>query len=188
MNDHVGKINLDELYTRKKEVHDNKLKIYNMILKRVHDRIKYTSRLKDSQCFCCYVIPEFLLGVPRYDSAACTAYLIDQLKDNGFAIKYTHPNLLFISWNHYIPPSVRRDIKKRTGVSIDGFGNKKGSKKKKDDSNPNSLLLKDKGTTVANKKNNQNYKQVSDWKPMGGLIYNTDLIKKIETSTHPNNK
>ena len=100
MNDHVGKINLDELYTRKKEIHDNKLKIYNMILKRVHDRIKYTSRLKDSHCFCCYVIPEFLLGVPRYDSAACTAYLIDQLQENGFAIKYTHPNLLFISWKN----------------------------------------------------------------------------------------
>ena len=33
MNDFVGKINLDELYTRKKEVHENKLKIYNMILK-----------------------------------------------------------------------------------------------------------------------------------------------------------
>ena len=183
MNDFVEKINLDELYKRKREVHDNKLKIYNMILKRVHDRIKYTSRLKDSPCFCCYVVPEFLLGVPRYDSAACTAYVIDKLKDNGFAIKYTHPNLLFISWNHYIPPSVRRDIKKRTGLSVDGFGNQKSNKNKKKDNNPNSLLLKDQKVSVA-KKPQQNFKQISEWKPMGGLIYNTDLIKKIETSTN----
>ena len=183
MNDFVGKINLDELYTRKKEVHDNKLKIYNMILKRVHDRIKYTSRLKDAPCFCCYVIPEFLLGVPRYDSASCTAYVIDKLKDNGFAIKYTHPNLLFISWNHYIPPSVRRDIKKRTGVSVDGFGKVKSKKDKKKDDNPNNLLLKDKGVAVASKKPQANFKQISEWKPMGGLIYNTDLIKKIENNT-----
>ena len=38
--DYVGKINLDDLYQRKKEIHDNKIKIYNKILKRVHDRIK----------------------------------------------------------------------------------------------------------------------------------------------------
>lgn len=182
MNDYVEKINLDELYTRKKEVHDNKLKIYNMILKRVHDRIKYTSRLKDTPCFCCYVIPEFLLGVPRYDSASCTAYIIDKLKDNGFVIKYTHPNLLFISWNHYIPPSARREIKKKTGISIDGFGNRRGNKNQKKDENPNNLLLKDKKANVT-KKTNHNYKQVSEWKPMGGLIYNTDLIKKIENNT-----
>ena len=65
MNDFVEKINLDELYKRKREVHDNKLKIYNMILKRVHDRIKYTSRLKDSPCFCCYVVPEFFQVPPQ---------------------------------------------------------------------------------------------------------------------------
>ena len=37
-----------------------------------------------------FVIPEFLIGVPRYDTAACTAYIMDELIKNGFHIKYTH--------------------------------------------------------------------------------------------------
>ncbi len=181
--DFVGKINLDDLYQRKKEIHDNKIKIYNKILKRVHDRIKYTSRLKNSPCFCCYVIPEFMLGVPRYDSAACIAYVMDRLQENGFAIKYTHPNLLFISWNHYIPPEARRVIKQRTGVTVDGFGNNVKNKKKTTTENPNELLLKDQKISIK-KKPAQNFKDISTWKPSGGLIYNTDLIKKIEDTTH----
>ena len=80
--------------------------------------------------FCCFVIPEFLLGTPRYDSGACIAYIIDKLKENGFSIKYTHPNLLFISWAHYIP-YVRSDYKKKTGITVDGFGNLLKSKNKK---------------------------------------------------------
>ena len=48
------KLNLDELYRQKQMRQDNKLKIYNRILKRVHDKIKYTSRQRNSMCFCCY--------------------------------------------------------------------------------------------------------------------------------------
>lgn len=181
--DYVGKINLDDLYRRKKEIHDNKLKIYNKILKRVHDRIKYTSRIKDSPCFCCYVIPEFMLGVPRYDSAACIAHVMDKLTENGFAIKYTHPNLIFISWNHYIPPEARRAIKHKTGIAVDGFGNNIKNKRKNQPENPNDLLLKD-TKAIVKKAPSVSFKDVSAWKPSGGLIYNTDLIKKIEDTTH----
>ena len=141
----IEKLNLDELYNEKKIEQDNRLKTYNKILKRVHQKIKHTSRQKNSLCFCCFVIPEFLLGTPRYDSGACIAYIIDKLKENGFSIKYTHPNLLFISWAHYIPPYVRSDYKKKTGIALDGFGNLLKSKnKKKDSDNPNELLAKDK--------------------------------------------
>ena len=43
--------------------------------------------------------------------------------ENGFLVKYTYPNLLFISWRHYIPSYKRIEIKKRYGFKIDGFGN-----------------------------------------------------------------
>ena len=66
----------------------------------------------------------------------CTSYIIEKLIDNGFMIKYTHPNLLFISWRHYIPHYERAKIKKNTGVSVDGWGNVVVNKKdKKDDGN-----------------------------------------------------
>ena len=38
------KINLDELYERKNEVEQNRIKIYQKILSRVHNKIKITSR------------------------------------------------------------------------------------------------------------------------------------------------
>ena len=182
--DYNGKINLDELYQRKKTIQDNKIKIFNRILKRIHDKIKHTSRQRNSMCFCAFVIPEFILGTPRYDCAACTAYVIGKLKDNGFMVKYTNPNLLFISWNHYIPAQQRREYKKKTGITINGFGEEIRSKNKdkKNSDNPNELLLKDKNVTTK-KKNNVTFKDINTYKPKGNFIYNTDLIKKIQDTS-----
>ena len=53
---------------------------------------------------------------------------MDKLTTNGFVIKYTHPNLLFISWKHWIPSYVRTEFKKKTGKNIDGFGEKSAKK------------------------------------------------------------
>ena len=116
------KLNLDELYTRDKITNENKTKIYQKILNRIHNKIKHTSRQRNNNKFCVYLLPEFLLGVPRYDINACTMYVIEKLTENGFEIKYTHPNLLWISWQHYISPHKRNEIKKEYGVNIDGFG------------------------------------------------------------------
>ena len=48
-----------------------------------------------------------MLGVPRYNQSLCVAYIIDKLQENGFNIRYTHPNMLFISWRHWVPTYVR---------------------------------------------------------------------------------
>ena len=64
-----------------------------MILGRIHSKIKISSRLKCHDMYCFYVIPEFLVGVPRYDLAACTGFVIEKLTTNGFHVKYTYPNL-----------------------------------------------------------------------------------------------
>ena len=47
----IEKLNLDELYNEKKIEQDNRLKTYNKILKRVHQKIKHTSRQKNSYVF-----------------------------------------------------------------------------------------------------------------------------------------
>ena len=82
MDGYNGKLNLDDLYNKNKQNANNKLKTYNLILKRIHTKIKLTSRQKNNECFCCYVIPEFVLGLPRYDVAACTAHVIEKLKES----------------------------------------------------------------------------------------------------------
>jgi len=179
------KLNLDELYERTRETSQTKVKTYQKILARIHTRIKAISRQRNNNKFCMFVIPEFILGIPRYDIAECTNYVIEKLTDNGFQIKYTYPNLLFISWQHYIPKYQRSEIKKKTGVAIDGFGNvvSKKNKNNRDDSNPNSLLLMDKNIKMKDgKKKPSNFKSTSSYKPTGNLIYNTNLLEKIDLS------
>ena len=184
------KLNLDELYERTRETSQTKIKTYQKILARIHTRIKAISRQRNNNKFCMFVIPEFILGIPRYDIAECTNYVIEKLTDNGFQIKYTYPNLLFISWQHYIPKYQRSEIKKKTGVAIDGFGNvvTKKNKNNRDDSNPNSLLLMDKNVKMKDgKKKPSNFKSTSSYKPTGNLIYNTNLLEKIDLSLEKKN-
>ena len=101
-----------------------KLELFNKILNRIHVRIKNTSRQKIDEQFCWFVVPEIIIGVPKYDQPACIAYLIDKLKNNGFNVRYIHPNTLFISWLHWVPSYVREELKKKTGLTINEYGQK----------------------------------------------------------------
>tara|TARA_Y100001970_G_scaffold293853_1_gene443880 strand:+ start:3850 stop:4428 length:579 start_codon:yes stop_codon:yes gene_type:complete len=180
------KISLDDLYTREKEVKNNKIKTFQKILTRVHKKIKLASRnnIGDKHIF--FLVPEFIIGVPSYDVNLCTSYLMEKLNENGFKIKYTHPNLLFISWGHYIPDYQRREIKKKHGVIIDGFGNVKQSKENEDKNNssesenPNDLILHTSANNDNNKKNKQEYKKLNKYKPSGKFIYSDELMKSLE--------
>ena len=181
MNRPIDNVNLDDLYRRTREIKQNRIKIYQMILQRAHRKIKYTSRQKFNDHFCFYFVPEFLVGVPTYDIATCISYLVEQLTTNGFIIKYTHPNLLFISWKHYIPSYERIEIKKKFGVKIDGFGNVLKEKKQED---AEKLMLKGNLKTPANKVMvKKDYKPINTYKPTGNLIYGNDLIKRITTKS-----
>lgn len=172
-------INLDDLYEKKKQHDLNTLSIYNKILARIHNKINVTSRQNTTNQHCWYLIPEMMIGVPRYDHGACIAFCIDKLKDNGFILRYTHPNLLLISWKHWIPHYVRNEVKKKTGVNIDGYGNKLIKKDKQDDTNPNSFILNS-TNNIPIGGNKKEYKEIKSYKPTGNLIYNHDLLKRIE--------
>ena len=173
------KLNLDDLYEKKKQHDLNTLSIYNKILARIHNKITLTSRQHTGVQHCWYLIPEMMIGVPRYDHGACIAFCIDKLKDNGFMLRYTHPNLLLISWKHWIPQYVRNEVKKKTGVVIDGYGNKMMKKEKQDDSNPDSFILKS-NNNIPIQGNKKEYKEIKSYKPSGNMIYNQDILKRIE--------
>tara|TARA_B100000902_G_scaffold255810_1_gene242248 strand:- start:10 stop:405 length:396 start_codon:yes stop_codon:yes gene_type:complete len=107
------KLNMDELYSKKQQQDLNVLANYNKILIRIHNKIKYVSKqLINDQC-CWYLVPEMMIGIPKYDHKDCTAFVIEKLRNNGFIVRYTHPNLLFISWRHWVPTYVRNEIKKK---------------------------------------------------------------------------
>lgn len=183
------KINLDELYERKKQNDLNTLKVYNKILTRIHNRIRHQSRINPNEQHCWYVVPEMIIGVPKYDHGACIAYIIDKLRDNGFVIRYTHPNLIFISWKAWTPAYVRDEIRKKTGMHIDGWGNTKNFR---DDENtsinnefskndPNALMIGIKNNNnISVSKSNKEYRPIDSYKPTGNLIYNKELLERIQ--------
>ena len=191
----VEKLNLDELYDQKKQEDLAKLYTFNRILTRVHDKIKVAARQKNSQQFCWFLVPEMLIGVPNYDKNACITYLISKLEENDFVVRYTHPNLLFISWKHYVPNYVRTEIKKKTGTVLDKFGNYVSEADAETtaavgDGTPgsdlNMMLYTKKGASASAtaaasaKKPAGDFKSIASYKPTGSLVYNNDLFKKIE--------
>ena len=183
------KINIDELYEKKRQQDLNKLVLFNKLLNRVHIRIKTTSRQKVDEQFCWFLVPETILGVPRYDQGACIAYLMDKLKTSGFNVRYFHPNLLFISWIHWIPQYVRTEIKKKTGIKINEYGEKiedeefedsEGNKiLTNDPSDPNDYLLKQ-NDPQKGKRQKKEYTPIKTYKPSGNLVYDDDILNKIE--------
>ena len=189
--DFSEKLNIDELYEKKRQYDLSKLELYNKILNRIHVRIKTTSRQRMEEQFCWFVVPEMIIGVPKYDQASCIAYLMDKLKDNGFNIRYIHPNTLFISWLHWVPSYVRTELKKKTGIVIDEYGKKVGDGDGDgDDSNNNELGLagigRNNGRLKIEDKNPQNikdkkvYTPITSYKPSGNFVYNDELLNKIE--------
>lgn len=178
----ITKLNLDDLYERKQQQDLNTLALYNRILARIHNRIKAVSRQQTKDQFCWYIMPETIIGVPKYDYGACTAYAIDQLRENGFIVKYTHPNLLLISWANWCPSYVRNEIKKKTGIVIDGTGNRLSKEDRESaNENPNELIFHRKGGETPAKPA-KNYTPIDTYKP-SGLIYNESLLRKIEDKT-----
>ena len=185
VNDFSEKLNIDELYEKKRQYDLNKLELYNKILNRIHVRIKTTSRQKIDEQFCWFVVPEVIIGVPKYDQGACIAYIIDKLRENGFNVKYIHPNTLFISWQHWVPSYVRSEIKKKTGMVIDEYGNKVVDEMEEIANGPvNDMFnIKSQSQTKVVKsamKQQKNFTPITSYKPQGNFIYDNDLLTSLE--------
>lgn len=118
----IPRINIDELYETKKKNNLTRVDIYNKLLIKIHNRIKLSSRIKTNENFCTYIMPEVLIGYPNYNLEECLVFIIDKLQTDGFLTRYIHPNLLMISWNHWVPSYVRDEIKKKTGKEVNCYG------------------------------------------------------------------
>ena len=89
-----------ELFEKRKERDGAKLKSYNKILEQIYTRIKTTSR-DGADPWILYTIPPFIIGLPKIDLEDCVVYLVYMLRAQGYEVRYTYPNLLYISWKHH---------------------------------------------------------------------------------------
>jgi hypothetical protein len=180
------KINIDELYEKKRLIDINKLELFKKILNRIHVRIKTTAKQNVNEKFCWFVVPEIIIGVPKYDQAGCIAYIMDTLQTNGFQVRYFHPNTVFISWNHWVPSYIRTEIKKKTGIVINEYGVKVLEKKEGEDgqeldTNGQELNTNDNDNSNTNPnmqqiKNSKKYTPINSYKPTGKMVYSEDLL------------
>jgi len=164
--DFSEKINIDDLYESKKSRDINTLHLYQKILNRVHARIKLTSKQRNTTNNCWYVVPEIMIGIPKYDNAGCIAYIINKLKENHFQVQYYHPNTIFINWNHWIPSYIRNEYKKQTGQTINEFGDTIEDVKENDSNLPPMLIS---NIEVKKEKNTKNYKPIHNYIPSGNF-------------------
>ena len=78
-----------------------KLRAYNQVLTQIQNRIRTTAALSGNQNYLIYTVPPFILGLPAIDLQDCIVYVVHQLRTGGFEVRFTYPNLLYISWKHY---------------------------------------------------------------------------------------
>jgi|UniRef100_A0A6C0IP32 hypothetical protein len=175
----VQKMNIDDLFERNQRRDLKQLAIFNKILNRIYKRIQFTGKSRQDK-FVFFQVPEYLFGEPLYNQGDCIGFLVVKLEKNGFEVKYTHPNTLFINWKNYVPKYVRSEIKKKTGVQVDEKGtiiNKEELEEKEEDDITNKLF-NDKNQLQQTVKSKKEYTPIDEYVPTG--IYKDDMLKRVE--------
>lgn len=126
--DQPPRLNPKDLFERRIRRDHARLRAYNQLLNTIHQRIYTTSQMSGNTNFITYTVPPFIFGLPKLDLQDCIVYLVWQLRQGGYEVRYTYPNLLYISWRHFereylvtqnpivqamIPPEVKKEQKKK---------------------------------------------------------------------------
>jgi hypothetical protein len=72
--------------------------IYDMVYNKCCNKITVISYKKKDECI--FVVQEFIIGVPKYNTEYCLCYIIKKLRENGFYVRYIPDNTLYISWRN----------------------------------------------------------------------------------------
>jgi hypothetical protein len=101
MAEHTPQLDPSELYDKRRSKDAGRLRAYNKILEQIYNRIRALSKLPNAQCNLLYTVPPFIFGLPKIDLEDCVVYLIYQLRHAAYEVRYTSPNLIYISWLHH---------------------------------------------------------------------------------------
>ena len=101
MSDATPKLEPKQLFEKRASRDKARLRAYNQMLEQIHHRIFTTSQLPGNPNYLMYTVPPFILGLPSIDLEDCIVYIVYQLRTSGFEVRFTYPNLLYISWKEY---------------------------------------------------------------------------------------
>jgi hypothetical protein len=94
-------LNPSSLYKDEARRDATRIRIYNNVLTAIYNRIKAIARIPGNEKSLWYIVPEFIPGTPRFDMGDAILYIVWNLRNSSYAVSYTHPNLLFISWKSH---------------------------------------------------------------------------------------
>lgn len=97
----VPRLEPKDLYEKRIRRDHARLRAYNTLLEQIYHRVYAASQVNGNTSSLFYTVPPFLLGLPKLDMEDCIVYLVWQLRDAKFEVRFTWPNLLFISWRHH---------------------------------------------------------------------------------------
>jgi len=91
-------LNLDELNLRHETTKENRIRVFEDILKSCHNKIrKYNMEFKKQDCL--FEPPPFIIGKPPYHYTELVNYLITSLKKNGLKVEWLKDKkAIYISW------------------------------------------------------------------------------------------
>ena len=89
------------LYSQEARRDATRIRIYNSVLQHIYNKIRAVARVPGNEKSLWFLVPEFIPGTPRFDIADCIIYLTWNLRNVGYQVEYTHPNLMFISWRNH---------------------------------------------------------------------------------------
>jgi hypothetical protein len=92
------KLDPNTLYSEQEKRDALRLKTYNSILEQVHNKIRIIAKQPKNDKTLIFMVPEFVLGVPRFSQRDCILYLVWNLRNSKFEVQYYNPNILYISW------------------------------------------------------------------------------------------
>ena len=114
-------------------------------------------------------MPEYVFGEPIFKLPECILFIITNLKNSGFIIKYYKPNVIYITWK----------IKRNFNVVVT---NQNLLTNSTISNNNNTLLTRTNKTNIKDsdisicdvkkKKNDNKFKLVHDYVPRKNFLYN----------------
>ena len=147
-------INIYSLYKKQHEKQKIRIGIYEKVLQKCHKRIKYIANIGKQETY--FIVPEYMFGVPLYKQIACVCFLMIKLRKNGFDVKYTHPNFIYISWKHYNDEAQYNYTLNIPQIEFNS------PEEKKITYNDSELEIRRLPTTTIKKKNINHYKNLND--------------------------
>ena len=94
-------LNPSSLYSEEARRDATRIRIYNTVLQQIYTKIKAIARIPGNEKSLWYLVPEFIPGTPRFDVKDCIVYLVWNLRNAGYQVDYTHPNLMLVSWKNH---------------------------------------------------------------------------------------